>query len=114
MIAGKVWGKTESICQNNLFEFHRIEFNKGYKCSEHSHEYKWNGFYVESGVMKIKVWQEDQGLIDETILEPGMFTKVRPGLYHQFEGLETGVAFELYWSEFNHNDIVRRASGCQV
>ena len=24
-----------------------------------------------------------------------------------FEGLEDGVAFELYWAEFNHNDIVR-------
>jgi hypothetical protein len=25
--------------------------------------------------------------------------------------LEDGVAFELYWAEFNHDDIVRRTSG---
>ena len=31
-----------------------------------------------------------------------------------FEGLEDGVAFELYWAEFNHNDIVRRTSGTAV
>ena len=36
---------------------------------------------------------------------------VKPGKYHQFEGLEDGVAFELYWAEFNHDDIKRRTSG---
>ena len=40
--------------------------------------------------------------------------KVKPGKIHQFEGLEDGVAFELYWAEFNHNDIVRRTSGSTV
>ena len=43
------------------------------------------------------VWQDDQGLLDETVLEAGDFTMVKPGKYHQFEGLEDGVAFELYW-----------------
>jgi quercetin dioxygenase-like cupin family protein len=53
-------------------------------------------------------------LVDETILEAGDFTQVKPGKYHQFEGLEDGVAFELYWAEFNHDDIVRRSSGSAV
>ena len=46
MKAGKIWGKTEKIHANGVFEFHRIEFNKGFKCSEHEHEFKWNGFFV--------------------------------------------------------------------
>ena len=41
----------------------------------------------------------------------GMFTKVKPGLMHQFECLEDSVAFELYWAEFAHNDIVRESVG---
>ena len=49
--AGKVWGGTELIHANGVLEFHRIEFNGGYKCSEHAHEFKWNGFFVESGKM---------------------------------------------------------------
>ena len=70
------------------------------------------GFFVESGEMVVRVWQDDQeGLIDETILREGDFTQVKPGKIHQFEGLEDGVAFELYWAEFNHNDIVRRTIG---
>ena len=41
--AGKIWGSTELIHANGVFEFHRIEFKAGYKCSEHEHKFKWNG-----------------------------------------------------------------------
>ena len=75
------------------------------------HEFKWNGFYVESGMMLVRVWQNDYDLVDKTVLQIGQYTKVKPGLYHQFECLEDGVAFELYWAEFNHNDIVRKTVG---
>ena len=111
---GKIWGSTQKIVANNSFEFHRIEFKAGYKCSEHLHKFKWNGFYVESGRMLIRVWQNDYDLVDETILEPGDYTQVKPGVYHQFEGLEDGVAFELYFAEFNHDDIVRRTVGSNI
>lgn len=115
MKAGKIWGQTELIHGNSNFEFHRIEFNSGYKCSEHHHQYKWNGFFVESGKMIVRVWQDDQdNLVDETILSAGDFTMVKPGKIHQFEGLESGVAFELYWAEFNHDDIIRRTIGKKV
>ena len=110
-IAGKVWGTTELVEANGALEFHRIEMNKGGVCSKHLHEFKWNGFFCESGRLLIRVWQNDYDLVDETILEAGQYTKVKPGLYHQFECLEDGVAFELYWAEFNHNDIKRESVG---
>ena len=111
MKAGKIWGQTELIHANGVLEFHRIEYKAGYKCSEHEHEFKWNGFFVESGKMIVRVWQNDYDLVDETLLLPGDFTQVKPGCVHQFEGVEDGVAFELYWAEFNHNDIRRRSVG---
>ena len=114
MKAGKIWGQTELIHANGVLEFHRIEYEAGFKCSEHLHEFKWNGFFVESGIMVVRTWQDDQGLVDETVLGAGDFTQVKPGKYHQFEGLEDGVAFELYWAEFNHDDIKRRTSGSSV
>ena len=55
MKAGKIWGETELIHANNSFEFHRIQFKANYKCSEHFHKYKWNGFYLESGNPKLIV-----------------------------------------------------------
>lgn len=109
--AGKVWGLTELIHANGVLEFHRIEAKKGGFCSKHLHDFKWNGFFVESGKLKIKVWQQDYDLVDETILEAGDFTQVRPGLYHSFEALEDCICFELYWAEFNHNDITRESVG---
>jgi len=116
MKAGKIWGQTELIHANGVLEFHRIEYKKGFKCSEHEHKYKWNGFFVESGKMIVRVWQDadQEGLVDETILGPGEFTQVKPGKIHQFEGVEDGIAFELYWAEFNHDDIVRRTVGTKV
>ena len=111
MKAGKIWGQTQLIHANGVLEFHRIEYKAGYKCSEHEHEFKWNGFFVESGKMIIRVWQNDYDLVDETLLLPGDFTQVKPGCIHQFEGVEDGVAFELYWAEFNHNDIKRETVG---
>ena len=111
MIAGKVWGSTELIEANGALEFHRIEMKKKGTCSKHKHEFKWNGFYVESGQMLIRVWQKDYDLIDETILNPGDYTKVKPGVYHQFECLADGVAYELYWAELNVNDIIRESVG---
>lgn len=112
--AGKVWGSTELIHANGVLEFHRISYKKDMRCSKHMHRTKYNGFYVEEGKLLIRVWQDDQGLIDETILEEGDFSVVAPGKYHEFVGLRDGVAFELYWAQFNHNDIVRENSGGKV
>jgi len=111
MISGKVWGKTSLVHANGVLEFHRIETVKGGVCSKHAHEFKWNGFFVESGKLLIRVWKNDYDLVDETILNPGDFTRVKPGEYHQFEALEDCVAFELYWAEFNHADIIRENVG---
>lgn len=111
MRSGKVWGTTELVEANGALEFHRIEMVKGGVCSKHMHEFKWNGFFVESGKLIVRVWQKDYDLVDETIIGPGQYTKVKPGLYHQFECLEDGVVFELYWAEFNHNDIKRETVG---
>jgi hypothetical protein len=35
-------------------------------------------------------------------------------LLHEFIGLEDGVAFELYWAEFDHNDIERESQGHKI
>lgn len=118
MKSGKIWGQTELIESNGSFEFHRIEFKANVCCSEHYHKTKWNGFFVESGKLMIKSWptgdrpnEATPNMCDQTILKPGEYFKVEPGKWHQFIGLIEGVAFELYWSEFDPDDIVRRTQG---
>jgi quercetin dioxygenase-like cupin family protein len=111
MIAGKIWGTTELLEANGSLEFHRIEIRQGGVCSKHKHKYKWNGFFVESGKLVVRVWKNKYDLVDETIVSAGQYTKVCPGEYHQFEALEDTVAFELYWAEFDHEDIERESVG---
>ena len=110
-VQGKVWGSTELILANGVLEYHRIEAKAGGVCSKHKHAWKWNGFFCEKGRLLVRIWQEDYDLCDETILVAGNFTTVKPGLYHQFEALEDTIAFELYWAEFSHDDIIRETVG---
>ena len=111
MKAGKVWGLTELVEANGVLEFHRIEIKAGGVCSKHRHKYKWNGFFVESGELEVHVWKNNYDLVDVTTLGAGEFTKVPPGEYHQFRAVLDTVAFELYWAEFDHNDIERETVG---
>lgn len=111
MKSGKVWGQTELLLANGVLEFHRIEAVAGGKCSKHKHMYKWNGFFVESGHLLIRVWKNDYDLVDVTHLYKGDFMQVKPGEFHQFEAVENTIAFELYWAEFDHGDIQRETVG---
>jgi len=112
--AGKVWGKTTQIEANSSLEFHRIEFKANYQCSEHYHSTKSNGFFVEQGKLMIKTWPENTEICDKTILNAGDYMEVPAGVWHQFVGITDGIAFELYWSEFDTEDIVRRTQGSRV
>lgn len=111
MIAGKIWGQTELLEANGVLEFHRIHIHQGGVCSKHRHRHKWNGFFVERGALLIRVWKNNYDLVDETVIRDGQYTKIAPGEYHQFEALKDTVAFELYWAEFNHDDIERQDAG---
>jgi mannose-6-phosphate isomerase-like protein (cupin superfamily) len=112
--AGKVWGTTTQIEANGSLEFHRIEFKANYQCSEHYHSTKSNGFFVEQGKMLIKTWPENTDIVDTTLLNAGDYMEVPAGVWHQFVGVTDGIAFELYWSEFDRDDIVRRSQGSRV
>jgi hypothetical protein len=110
-ITGKVWGDTSVIIQNPLVELHKINIKADYKCSEHKHEHKWNGFYVVSGTLEIHVRKNNYQLTDVTTLRAGDFTTVRPGEYHWFSSITDCVALELYYPELLSEDIVRKSVG---
>jgi mannose-6-phosphate isomerase-like protein (cupin superfamily) len=110
-VTGKVWGDTSAIIQNALVELHKINVKAGFRCSEHLHEHKWNGFYVESGVLEIHVRKNNYELTDVTVLRAGDFTSVRPGEYHFFVCTENCSALELYWPELLSEDIKRKNTG---
>jgi len=108
---GKVWGNTSEIFNQHNVEIHRIEAKKGGYCSIHKHEHKYNMFFVESGMLRIKVWKNDYDLVDETIITNQEMSIVQPGEFHQFDALENTIAYEIYWTSLKSSDIIRKDSG---
>lgn len=109
--SGKIWGNTECLVQNSFVEFHRIEIVKDGYCSLHSHNFKWNVFYVVEGQLEIEVHKTDYDLIDKTIIGPGEITTVKPGEFHKFHALTDVIAFEIYHPEPLSDDIIRQTVG---
>jgi mannose-6-phosphate isomerase-like protein (cupin superfamily) len=111
MIEGKVWGTTEPLIVNSSLEVHRITVIKGGYCSLHKHQSKYNAFYVMKGKLIVEIHKKDYELVDKTVLIPNEFTVVSPGEYHKFISSSATTALEIYWSELNHNDIIRKDVG---
>lgn len=110
-INGKIWGTTEPLLTNGTLELHRIHFEAGSECSMHKHERKFNAFYVIDGTLEIHVEKNDYELTDVTRLAAGSLCVVPPGEYHKFVGIHRGSALEIYWSELDPKDIVRKNVG---
>jgi len=96
-----------------MIEIHAISVLPKSHCSQHRHQFKWNGFYVLSGELDVLVQKNDYDLIDRTRLSAGEFTTVTPGELHWFESGDTAVeALEIYYIEpIDGHDIVRESVG---
>ena len=113
-IQGKVWGTTQCIFGHNNVEMHRIATNKGGYCSVHCHRTKFNLFFVECGKLKVTIFrgaETEPRPTDSTELIAGMSSVVKPGERHQFEALEDTVAYEIYWTQLDSEDIIRDTEG---
>lgn len=110
----KVWGKTEPVLIVPGLQVHRITFEEGGVCSEHIHRYRNNAFYVFSGELLIRVWEPFAGKVTEAILRAHELGYVQATTPHQFEGIKSGVALEIYWSDevaISEDDIHRFTQG---
>ena len=106
----KPWGETRRIATTPLLEIDRIVIEKGGVCSEHIHQFKINAFFVESGELLIREWDE-KNLKREFVLTAGAYHEVQPNVHHQFEALTKVIAFEFYYPKLVGPDIVRRTEG---
>lgn len=110
-INGKIWGHTSSLFSKNNVEICRIVGKKGGHSSTHKHKSKWSMFFVEKGSIKVTV-EKSYNLNDQTILYSGESTTISPEEFHKFEVLEEDtVCYEVYWTEIDKNDIIRKDSG---
>lgn len=107
---GKIWGTTALIHATPFTETHVLEIKRGGFCSEHRHARKTNLFFVISGRIRIRIWN-DGPTPDETDLVAGQSTSVPPGVFHQFDAIEDSLVLEIYESASIEEDIDRRTVG---
>jgi len=81
---------------------------KGYRCSWHSHQTKWNLFVVIEGSVGIVTAD------GETVLGPGEEFTVGPGEFHEFRIYKDGSMIEEMYVEYDDDDIDRTKLGGEL
>ena len=107
---GKVWGETEEIFNNGIISIHFLKINKGGYCSEHSHDFKSNIFFVIQGNLKISIWNQEK-VSDDTVLWAGESCEIPPKVFHKFEAMTDVDCLEIYETKLRGEDINRRTQG---
>jgi mannose-6-phosphate isomerase-like protein (cupin superfamily) len=97
---------------------HRLTIKPGFRCSLHTHRFKWNCFFVVYGTLFLDIVNGDMGsMVTEEKLDIGGFTTIAPGVHHQFRTEEDGPitsAIECYYVGALSEDIIRRNVGGPV
>jgi len=109
----KCWGKVWHRFNDTLLNESLLQVNKGFRCSIHYHQYRFNCFINISAVLQIDTFE----MIDATpiiqsskILNAGESLVIKPKVWHCFRVLESGTVAELYWASVGPcriDDIVR-------
>lgn len=108
----KIWGFTQTLYLDSKTEVAIAHMNKGYQCSRHHHEKKWNRFHVVEGTLEIVVYRNDKE--ERVTLTRGMTLDIEPGLQHRMISRSDVDLIELYWveeGEIDPSDIVRVDNG---
>jgi len=105
----KVWGERWLIRQDSTHATSLLLLKKGYECSWHSHQTKFNLFVVLNGRVEIITEQLD-GPATISLTKGECFT-TRPGEKHKFRVIESGSMIEEMYVEYNEEDIQRENVG---
>ena len=100
----KPWGKEEWLELNDKYCYKRIYVNAGTKTSFQYHEKKLETNYLIEG--KAELWLEnDEGIIEKTIIAPGYFFTVYPPRKHRVIAITDIIMQEVSTPEVD--DVIR-------
>jgi len=107
----KCWGRVQHFFSNDDSSVSHLEVKRGWRCSVHHHEDRYNLFLVVEGEIDVEVFLHDEIPVQSTqrVSAGGMFV-VPPGIKHRFKVVESGRVVEVYWPRkvtCRHSDIIR-------
>ncbi len=102
----KTWGEKANIFLNDLCEVSVLYLKPNQRCSWHSHQAKFNLFYVLKGELIIKLKDGDSQVL------PGQIFTTSPGEQHEFQtrDLDT-ICIEIMYVQYDSQDILRETIG---
>lgn len=107
MTTQKSWGTSTLIYHDTNTEVHRACINKGGICSKHYHDFKYNFFFVETGLLIVKIWESNDSY-KEVFLHAGDKITVEPKKWHKFLAIEQSNILEIYYTRTILDDIIRQ------
>ena len=100
----KGWGFEKWIVNTEEYCGKLLYFVKGKKCSWHYHKLKDETFYIQSGKILLKYYDNDEIVnADEIILNKGDKFHIYRGLRHQMFALEDTELFEFSTQHFDED-----------
>ena len=102
----KTWGEKVNIFKNDTCETSVLYLKPNQRCSWHTHQTKFNLFYVLKGELVMKL---EDGLSQ---VLPGQIFTTRPGEFHEFQtrDLDT-ICIEVMYVQYDSEDIQRKIIG---
>lgn len=95
----KCWGLTRCISHNDHHSAHELRTLAGWQCSLHRHQQRANSFFVDSGVIEVRLFGDDRRDGVGYRVGPGKTFDVPSGVWHRFAVIESGTVFETYWPD---------------
>jgi len=108
----KIWGERWLIRQDSTHAVSYLRIKKGYRCSWHVHKTKFNLFVVLKGSIKIVV--EELSKRREITLRSGESFTIKPGQWHEFQGMKNSKVIEEMYVEYDEGDINRTKVGSKI
>ena len=102
----KTWGEKWTLFQNDLSEVSLLYLKANQRCSWHTHDQKYNQFFVIEGQITIKTeW-------GNAVVEKGQIFTTRPGEWHEFQtNNEDSIVQEIMYVQYSPEDIKRDKLG---
>ena len=101
-IVKKVWGEELWIVNNSLYCLKQLILHPGFQSSLHWHQVKDETFLIDSGSCRLVL----DGI--SYTLDPGDSKRIRPGVIHRFQALDSILCVILEVStHHDDSDVVR-------
>jgi quercetin dioxygenase-like cupin family protein len=112
-IQSKVWGERWIIRKDDTHCVSFLKLEKGYRCSWHKHQQKYNKFVVTRGKIEV-ITEELGGKIRKSIIEEGQTLTTRPEQWHEFRAIEDSEVIEEMYVKYDESDIQREILGGKI